>query len=183
MKPIARRILAAFLPFALLGLVLCGRPALGEEARPLADDPLTEKRLQAISGELRCLVCQNETLAASQADLAKDLREEIRGMIRAGRSDQEIMDFMVNRYGDFVRYRPPLKPTTLLLWGGPLVLFIVGLLALRANLRRRAQRLAEQPPLDETEARRAEALLAGPSTDPERPAPDSDQPASPGQSS
>jgi cytochrome c-type biogenesis protein CcmH len=81
---------------------------------------LIEKRMVAISEELRCLVCQNESLSGSHAELAQDLRREIRKMIGEGKTDQEILDFMVARYGDFVRYRPPIKPTTWLLWGGPL---------------------------------------------------------------
>jgi cytochrome c-type biogenesis protein CcmH len=90
-------------------------PLHAKEAAPLAQDEVAEKRLVAISSELRCLVCQNESLAGSNAELAQDLRREIRTMILDGKSDGEIMDFMVSRYGDFVRYRPPLKGTTLLL--------------------------------------------------------------------
>ncbi|MEF8722078.1 MAG: cytochrome c-type biogenesis protein [Candidatus Accumulibacter delftensis] len=90
-----------------------------------------------ISTELRCLVCQNESLAGSHAELANDLRREIRTLIDAGKSDDEIMEFMVSRYGDFVRYRPPLKGTTLLLWFGPGVLFVLGFAALLRYLRRR----------------------------------------------
>ena len=90
-----------------------------KEAAPLAQDEAVEKRMVVISEELRCLVCQNESLAASRADLAQDLRREIREQIGQGKSDAEILDFMVGRYGDFVRYRPPLKGTTLLLWFGP----------------------------------------------------------------
>ena len=126
----------------------------------MAADPVAEKRLQAISSELRCLVCQNQTIADSNAELAQDLRREVRGMIQAGQSDQQIIDFMVARYGDFVLYRPPLKGITLLLWGGPAVLLIGGLLALRSYLRRRAARLANDTPLSADESRRAEQLLA-----------------------
>jgi cytochrome c-type biogenesis protein CcmH len=85
----------------------------------MAADVEIEKRMVAISEELRCLVCQNESLAGSHAELAQDLRREIRKMIAEGKSDKEILDFMVGRYGDFVRYSPPVKPTTWLLWGGP----------------------------------------------------------------
>ena len=92
---------------------LCGH-GVAKEAAPNAEDVVVEKRMVAISEELRCLVCQNESLSGSQADLAKDLRREIREQIARGRSDQEILDFMVGRYGDFVRYRPPLKGTTYL---------------------------------------------------------------------
>jgi cytochrome c-type biogenesis protein CcmH len=117
-----------------------------------------EARFNAVVSELRCLVCQNESLAASNAGLAHDLRREIRNMIRAGRSDVEIMDFMVGRYGDFVRYRPPLKGSTLLLWFGPALLLAVGCGALFVRLRRR---VPAEPPLSEAERREAERLLRG----------------------
>ncbi len=111
-------------------LLLATNLVFAGEAAPLAGDEAVEKRMVAISEELRCLVCQNESLAASQADLANDLRREIRKMIAEGKTDQEILDFMVARYGDFVRYRPPVKPTTWVLWGGPFVLLVGGLGAL-----------------------------------------------------
>jgi cytochrome c-type biogenesis protein CcmH len=107
----------------------------------------------------RSLVCQNQTIADSNAELAVDLRREIRGLIRAGKSDAEIIDFMVVRYGDFVLYRPPVKGITLLLWGGPLALLVIGLIALQRYLRRRAARLADEAPLSADDARRADALL------------------------
>jgi cytochrome c-type biogenesis protein CcmH len=106
-----------------------------QQARDLADDPLTERRLQAISADLRCLVCQNESLAASNADLAVDLRREIRSMIQANQSDQQIMDFLVTRYGDFVLYKPPFKPLTWVLWIGPGVLGLLGLFVLFRHTR------------------------------------------------
>jgi cytochrome c-type biogenesis protein CcmH len=107
------------------------------EAKPLADDPVVEQRMIKIAEEMRCLVCQNESLAGSHADLAEDLRREIREQIRAGKSDQEVMEFMVTRYGDFVRYRPPVKPTTWLLWFGPFVLLLIGAVVLVRTLRAR----------------------------------------------
>jgi cytochrome c-type biogenesis protein CcmH len=125
----------------------------------LAADPVAEKRLQHLSEELRCLVCQNQTIADSNAELAQDLRREIRGMIRDGKSDREIIDFMVVRYGDFVLYRPPVQGNTLLLWGGPLALMLLGLAVLLRYLRRRAARVADDAPLSADEASRAEALL------------------------
>ena len=128
------------------------------EAQPLAEDEVTEKRLVAISTELRCLVCQNESLSGSHAELANDLRREIRTLIKDGRSDAEIMEFMVNRYGDFVRYRPPLTGTTLLLWFGPGVLFVGGLAALVLYLRRRDRAISDTP-LTADEQRQADALL------------------------
>jgi cytochrome c-type biogenesis protein CcmH len=125
----------------------------------LAADPVAEKRLQVLSEELRCLVCQNQTIADSNAELAQDLRREIRGMIQAGKTDKEIIDFMVTRYGDFVLYRPPVKGITLLLWGGPIALLLLGLFALQRYLRQRARRMAEDRPLSAAETGRADALL------------------------
>ncbi len=130
------------------------------EAAPLAADPVAEKRLLDLSTELRCLVCQNQNIADSHAELAEDLRTEIREMIKAGKTDKEIIDFMVARYGDFVLYRPPLKGITLLLWGGPIALMIIGLLVLIRYQRRRAQRVAAaDQPLSDEQASRADALL------------------------
>lgn len=148
----------------LLALVLV-LPVQAREAAPLAADTLTEKRLVAISSELRCLVCQNESIAGSNAELANDLRREIRTMIQDGRSDNEIMDFMVSRYGDFVRYRPPLKGTTLLLWFGPALLLGIGIGGLFVFLRRRA-RAIEDVPLSDAEQRRADKLLRSDETAP-----------------
>ena len=151
---IARALLLA------LCLVSTGVHATAAREAALAADPVAEKRLQALSKELRCLVCQNETIADSNAELAVDLRREIRGMISEGRSDGEIIDFMVARYGDFVLYRPPVKALTLLLWGGPVALLLLGLFLLVSYLRRRARRVAEAAqPLSAEETRRAEALL------------------------
>lgn len=112
----------------LLCLLVALAPALhlwAAEATDLAQDPVVEQRLIAISEELRCLVCQNESLAGSRADLANDLRREIRTLIKDGKTDPEIMDFLVSRYGDFVRYRPPVKPLTWLLWFGPAALLLL----------------------------------------------------------
>lgn len=126
----------------------------------LAADPVAEKRLQKLSEELRCLVCQNQTIADSNAELAQDLRREIRGMLKEGKTDKEIIDFMVVRYGDFVLYRPPVKGVTLLLWGGPLALMLFGLFALIRYLRKRAARInAEDHPLSADEASRVDELL------------------------
>ena len=126
---------------------------------PTGADPAVEARLQAIARELRCLVCQNESLADSQAGLAADLRQEIREMVAAGRSDEQVVAFLVARYGDFVRYRPPLAPRTWLLWGGPGVSAVGGLVAL-AWLVRRRQAAEPAPALDASARARADALLA-----------------------
>ena len=134
-------------------------PATAEEAAPLAADPVAEKRLLELSNELRCLVCQNQTIADSNAELAVDLRREIRGMIQAGKTNPEIIDFMVVRYGDFVLYRPPVKGITLLLWGGPIALMLIGFFIMQRYLRQRAKRVAKDQPLTADEAQRAEALL------------------------
>ena len=129
--------------FLILSLLTACSPGYAREAAPTAADVVVEKRMVAISEELRCLVCQNESLAGSQADLAKDLRREIREQIAQGKSDKEILDFMTGRYGDFVRYRPPLKGTTFLLWFGPFLLLVAGIAALGIILRRRGKRVAE----------------------------------------
>lgn len=132
------------------------------EAAPLAEDPVVEQRLIAISEELRCLVCQNESLAGSRAELALDLRREIRDLIKAGKTDDQIREFMVERYGDFVLYRPPVKATTVALWVGPFVFLGAGLVGLLVYLRRRARATPEQAKaLTPEELARAEALLKG----------------------
>jgi cytochrome c-type biogenesis protein CcmH len=132
---------------------------MAEEAAPLAADPVAEKRLLELSNELRCLVCQNQTIADSNAELAVDLRREIRGMIQAGKTNPEIIDFMVVRYGDFVLYRPPVKGITLLLWGGPIALMLIGFFIMQRYLRQRAKRVAKDQPLSADEAQRADALF------------------------
>ena len=148
----------SLLPALLLAFVLLAPPAFAGEAEPLAQDEAAEKRLVEISTELRCLVCQNESLAGSNAELAVDLRREIRTMIKSGKNNSEIMDFMVSRYGDFVRYRPPLKGTTLLLWFGPALLCLGGFAALVVFLRRRARAVTETT-LSDADRQQAEQLL------------------------
>lgn len=132
--------------------------AKANEAAPLAQDPVVEQRLNSIAEELRCLVCQNESLAGSRADLAMDLRRELRNLIRQGKSDQEIREFLVTRYGDYVLYRPPVKPTTWLLWIGPFVLLLAALAGLIFFLRNRQ---APGDALSPEDQRKAEALLNG----------------------
>ncbi|MBV2234963.1 MAG: cytochrome c-type biogenesis protein CcmH [Sterolibacterium sp.] len=135
-------------------------PLQANEAAPLADDPVVEKRLQDISEELRCLVCQNESLAGSRAELAQDLRREIRSMIEAGQTDNEIKTFLVDRYGDFVLYRPPMRASTWLLWFGPFILLIAALLGLIGHLRHRARNVTtDDATLSDEQRQAAEALL------------------------
>jgi cytochrome c-type biogenesis protein CcmH len=114
------------------------------EAAPAADDPVLEARMLAITAELRCLVCQNQSIADSHADLAVDLRRQVREMLVTGASDRQIIDYMTARYGDFVLYRPPVKRTTALLWFGPPVLLVVGLGLLYGALRRRSRMSDDQ---------------------------------------
>jgi cytochrome c-type biogenesis protein CcmH len=125
-------------------------------AVPTAADPALEARMLAIAGELRCLVCQNQTIADSHADLAADLREEVREMLRAGRSADEIRRYMTDRYGDFILYRPPFKPTTFALWLGPALLLAIGAAALAVSLVRRRrlgdERFEPDPVLDDPDA-------------------------------
>ena len=128
------------------------------DAAPLADDPVTEQRLITISEEMRCLVCQNESLAGSRSDLANDLRREIRTLIKEGKSDEQIRNFMVERYGDFVLYRPPVKPITWLLWIGPFVILLVGIGFLFSYLRRRNANVAAKE-LTAEENQKIDALL------------------------
>lgn len=144
--------------FALLLVALALGTGWTKEATPSAEDPVVEQRMVAISEELRCLVCQNESLAASPAELAQDLRREVRTLIRQGRSDDQIKDFLVERYGDYVLYRPRVKPETWLLWAGPFLLMIIGVAILLVYLRRR-NRVIDQTPLTKDEARRIDALL------------------------
>ena len=132
--------------------------ASAKDAAPLADDPVTEQRLIAISEEMRCLVCQNESLAGSRSDLANDLRREIRVLINEGKTDEQIRNFMVERYGDFVLYRPPVKPITWLLWIGPFVILLAGIIGLMVYLRRRNQSVPSTA-LSAEDNRRIDALL------------------------
>ena len=121
-----------------------------------AQDPALEKRVAGLAHELRCLVCQNQTLADSNAPLAVDLRNQIREQLKGGASERDVIDFMVARYGDFVRYRPPFKASTLALWLGPFVLLALGALLL---VRRLLRRRAPEPPLSEAQRARAAKLL------------------------
>ena len=138
-------------------LLLSAFHVQAKEAAPAADDPVVEKRTMKLSSELRCLVCQNQSLAESHAGLALDLKEQVRSQIRAGRSDAEIRDYMVERYGDFVLYSPPWKSTTALLWLGPFLLLCMGTAILVSYVRRRRARV--EGDLTDEQRKRAQALL------------------------
>lgn len=132
------------------------------EAEPTAFDPIAHQRVVEVSEQLRCLVCQNQSIAESNAELAVDLRNQVIEQVKAGKTNKEIIDFMVERYGDFVLYKPPFKMTTAILWLGPLALFVIGVGAFYVNLRRR-KRLVEEAvkPLSKEEQALAADLLSG----------------------
>lgn len=144
----------------LLILLLCLLPvfAYANEAKDMADDPVLEKRMIGLAQNLRCLVCQNESLASSHSGLAEDLRREVREQMTKGLTDQEIIDYLVSRYGDFVLFDPPVKRYTLLLWYGPFVLLIIGLIGLVVQLRKRKKDIVEVQ-LSAEDAHRASDLL------------------------
>jgi cytochrome c-type biogenesis protein CcmH len=136
--------------------------AYANEAVPTETDPVAQKRAVELSLKLRCLVCQNQSIAESDAELAVDLRKQVREQIAAGKSDDQIIQFMTDRYGDFVLYQPPVKSTTILLWVGPIVLLILGLIGMVFFLRRYTRKTEEQSrPLTEAEKHRAASLLEG----------------------
>ncbi len=143
----------------LVVLLLClSFSVTAKEAQPSAADPVLEERVMQLSNELRCLVCQNETLADSRADLAVDLRGQIREQMKAGKTDQEIITYLTDRYGKFILYNPPVDPTTYLLWFGPFVLLLGGLFLLFRYLKQRRELIVEQP-LSVEDRQRAETLL------------------------
>lgn len=142
----------------LLAIALCGHPVGAKEAVLLAANPEQEARMMAIAAELRCLVCQNQTIADSHADLAVDLRQQVRELLSKGKTDQEVRDYMTQRYGAFILYRPPVETSTAVLWFGPGLLAVGGLLGLWLMLRKRARMQAD-------------------AFDPDEPEPDADQPA------
>jgi len=152
-------------PLAFLLLVSLAAPIAAKDAAPAAADPVLEKRVMALAEELRCLVCQNQTLAESNAPLAEDLRNQVRERMREGKSDREVIDFLVERYGDFVLYRPPLKATTILLWFGPLLLLAVGFAVLLRRVRRR--RAPEETQISAADRKRAAEILAGGEANPQ----------------
>ena len=142
----------------VLLLALAASSAWAGLARPLAHDEAAEQRMLAITRNLRCLVCQDESLAASQASLARDLRAEVRKLIERGYTDKQVVDYLVARYGNYVRFRPPFDAETWALWLGPFALLALGLGALAATIRRRLRRA--EAPLDAAQLARAQALLA-----------------------
>lgn len=129
------------------------------EAQRVSDDPVLEAKVQSLAEVLRCLVCQNQNLADSHADLAIDLKNQVRDMLRQGKTEKQVIDYMVERYGDFVLYSPPLKTTTWLLWAGPFMLLFGGLAGLFMMLKRRRQR--DVAPLDDVQSSAAKRLLQG----------------------
>lgn len=145
----------------LLAVLFSLAPVLANagEAQP-NEDPQIEQRMRALTEQLRCLVCQNETLADSRADLAEDLRREIRKEIKAGKSDPEIIAFLTQRYGDFILYNPPVKSTTYLLWFGPFVILVSGIVVLYRYLGWRKKSIKDNP-LTPGERKQAEDLLRG----------------------
>jgi cytochrome c-type biogenesis protein CcmH len=145
-----------WLSIVLLGLMPLF--AYAGEARDMATDPVLEKRMIGLAEKLRCLVCQNESLASSHAELAEDLRREVREQMQKGKSDQEIIDYLVARYGDFVLYEPPMKSYTVLLWFGPFALLLIGVGMLLYQVRQRRQTVPETQLSDEAQ-KRAAALL------------------------
>jgi cytochrome c-type biogenesis protein CcmH len=151
----ARYSLLALLLLCLLSSVATAQVQIEDQP---SDDPVIEQRLAKLSQELRCLQCQNQTLADSPAGIAADLRREIRAQMKAGRSDEEIIVFLTQRYGDFILYRPRVTPATYLLWFGPFVLLIAGLAVLFYYIKRRRDAIVDQP-LSAEEHRRAQELL------------------------
>ena len=148
---------------SLVLLLIVASVVIAKEAELASgDDPAVEQRLTALSKELRCLVCQNETLADSQAGLAEDLRKEIREQIKAGKSDKEIIAFLTQRYGQFILYRPQVTPTTYLLWFGPFLLLAAGLVILFRYIQQRRNVISDVPLTSEERQRAAELLASGP---------------------
>ncbi len=144
----------------MFGLAAFAPLAHAADAVPTEKDAVAASRAVKLAEQLRCLVCQNQTIAESNAELAGDLRRQVHDQIAAGKTDAEIIDFMTTRYGDFVLYKPPLKATTVLLWSGPALLLVAGFGVLAGVLRKR-RTVGEPPPLTDEERARAKRLLDG----------------------
>ncbi|WP_207485615.1 cytochrome c-type biogenesis protein [Arenibaculum pallidiluteum] len=147
--------------FAVLVLAAPGPGAWAVQPDEVLPDPAQEARAREISRELRCLVCQNQSIDDSNAPLARDLRVIVRERITAGDTDTQVLDFVVGRYGDFVLLRPPFKPETLALWLGPAAILAAGLCGVLIFLRRRRRTAGTEVPLTAEEERRIAALLGG----------------------
>ncbi|MGO8858288.1 MAG: cytochrome c-type biogenesis protein CcmH [Steroidobacteraceae bacterium] len=138
------------LPLLAVVLAVClsaGVPARALDANGQLEDPVLQARYERITKDLRCLVCQNESIADSNVELASDLRRQVREMLSAGKSDDAIFDFMTDRYGEFVRFNPPLEPKTLLIWGAPFLVLVLGVVIIFRIVRRRSRM-----PLDDESA-------------------------------
>ncbi len=153
-----KRLLVLMLWLAASLSALSALPARAGEAAPLVSNEAAEQHMLALTRNLRCLVCADESLAASQATLARDLRKQVLQMIERGETDQQIISYLVARYGDYVRFKPPVDAETWALWYGPFALLALGLAVLVFNIRRRAARV--DAPLDAAQRERARALLA-----------------------
>jgi cytochrome c-type biogenesis protein CcmH/NrfF len=168
------RFIAGFITTCLLAAacLLLALPAAAREAQPVAPDAALEARVNTLAEELRCLVCQNQSLADSHAPLAIDLKNQVREMMAAGRTDAEVVQYLVARYGDFVLYRPPLRASTVLLWLGPALLVILSLFFFVRSMRRMGREAPTVAPVDPDAARRVDALLGlAPSIDPSKDTP------------
>lgn len=146
--------------FILILFILPSYLVYAVDKNPLTfTNPNQESRYQNLTAELRCVVCQNQSVADSNAELAQDVRDLVRNMIIQGQSDEQITSFLVERYGDFVLYNPPVKAKTYLLWLGPVILLLVGLIGLGYFIRRHAQATAIPPALTATEQQKIKQLL------------------------
>jgi len=150
---------AKYMGLVLFAVLLSVGSLQAKEAALMAEDPVVEKRLIHISEELRCLVCQNESLASSRAELANDLREEVRKLIRQDKSDSQIKEYLVTRYGDFVLYRPEVKPLTWVLWFGPFLLLLAGVAGMFFYLRQRQSGPSAPQKLTEEDRRKVQEIL------------------------
>jgi cytochrome c-type biogenesis protein CcmH len=137
------------LPLLAVVLAVClsaGVPARALDANGQLEDPVLQARYERITKDLRCLVCQNESIADSNVELASDLRRQVREMLSAGQSDDAIFDFMTDRYGEFVRFNPPLEPKTLLIWGAPFLVLVLGVVIIFRIVRRRSRMPLDDEP-------------------------------------